>query len=148
MYILLFHSLFSFFPKTKYCEGKNPWKGQVVINSSSSHQDRKVEQKYHPISYSWTDTGYQVTWVAASLWFKFKVTWSQTERYRNESENHPWVQVVQPWWQSNCIVREKFFSIAYKSFFTIKFQICVCVDWPTLKRAKLSLLTIRQTLFS
>lgn len=39
----------------------------------------------------WTDTDSQITCVvAAFLWFRFTLPWSQTERDCNESEGHPW----------------------------------------------------------
>lgn len=57
--------------------------------------------------------------------------------------------MVQPLWQSNCLLKKKSFSVAFKSFITIKFQVCVCVDWPLLPvRGQISLLTIKKTIFS
>lgn len=57
--------------------------------------------------------------------------------------------MVQPLWRSNCLLNKKSFSVAYRSFITIKFQVCVCVDWPLLPvRGQISLLTIKKTVFS
>ena len=120
----------------------SPWRDLMVINSSS-------KLKHHFTSCSRTDIDSQTTHETAFLWFRFSVPWSQTKRDWNRSEGPPWVQVVQPLWQSNCLLKEKIFSVPYRSFITIKFQVCVCVAWPLLTvRGQIFLLTIKKTVFS
>lgn len=93
------------FPAIKCCERENPWKDQMIINSSTNYQDRKVKQIHYLIACfwggKWTDIDYQITHLTALLWFIFTALWSQTKRDWNNLTVTLGVKMAKLWLQSH-----------------------------------------------